>query len=68
MYFQEFTPFSVTQSSIDALTSINWQNYGLRLREIIMDGDGNAVLEWVDMPSFGYMDIAIHCYHQRYPI
>ncbi|XP_064947191.1 type 2 DNA topoisomerase 6 subunit B-like isoform X2 [Musa acuminata AAA Group] len=65
MYFQEFTPFSVTQSSIDALTSINWQNYGLRLREIIMDGDGNAVLEWVDMPSFGYMDIAIHCYHQR---
>uniref|UniRef100_A0A804LAT9 Uncharacterized protein n=1 Tax=Musa acuminata subsp. malaccensis TaxID=214687 RepID=A0A804LAT9_MUSAM len=30
-----------------------------------MDGDGNAVLEWVDVPSFGYMDIAIHCYHQR---
>ncbi|URD78953.1 hypothetical protein MUK42_05173 [Musa troglodytarum] len=60
MYFQEFTPFSVSQSSIDALTSINWQNYGLRLREIIMDRDGNAVLEWVDMPSFGNMDIAIH--------
>ncbi|URD81497.1 hypothetical protein MUK42_04745 [Musa troglodytarum] len=60
MYFQEFTPFSVSQSSIDALTSLNWQNYGLRLREIIMDRDGNAVLEWVDMPSFGNMDIAIH--------
>ncbi|KAJ8511474.1 hypothetical protein OPV22_001908 [Ensete ventricosum] len=27
MYFQEFTPFSVSQSSIDALTSINWRNY-----------------------------------------
>ncbi|XP_042394708.1 type 2 DNA topoisomerase 6 subunit B-like isoform X1 [Zingiber officinale] len=64
-YFQDFTSLSASQSSLDAVTSVDWQNYGLRLRKSIMDGDGNVVLEWEEMPLCGHIDIFIHCYRQQ---
>ncbi|WOL16520.1 type 2 DNA topoisomerase 6 subunit B-like [Canna indica] len=68
MYFQEFAPFSISQSTLNALTSTDWQSYGLKLKESTVDADGNAVLEWEEMPLFGHIDIIIHCYHKKYPI
>lgn len=66
MYFQDFTPCSISQPALHALTSINWQTYGLRLRGNFVDGDDIPVLEWEDNP-FARMDIAIHIYHKIYP-
>lgn len=33
-----------------------------------MDGDGNVVLEWEEMPLCGHIDVFIHCYGQQYPL
>ncbi|XP_038982982.1 type 2 DNA topoisomerase 6 subunit B-like isoform X2 [Phoenix dactylifera] len=63
MYFQDFMPCSISQPALHALTSIDWQNYGLRLRGNFVDGDDIAVLEWEDN-LFARMDIALHVYHK----
>ncbi|XP_072982689.1 type 2 DNA topoisomerase 6 subunit B-like isoform X2 [Typha latifolia] len=64
LHFQDFTPCTMSLSSLNALSSINWQNYGLSLKEKHVDADGNIVLEWEMMTLFARMDIAIHCYHR----
>ncbi|OIT38485.1 type 2 dna topoisomerase 6 subunit b-like protein [Nicotiana attenuata] len=51
LYFKDFVPCSNTQSSVDALTSINWKNYGLALRSIA-DHDGCVMLEWENLPQY----------------
>ncbi|KAG1342794.1 putative Type 2 DNA topoisomerase 6 subunit B-like [Cocos nucifera] len=34
IYFQDFTPCSISQPALHALTSIDWQNYGLRFIDV----------------------------------
>lgn len=64
IYFQDFTPCSISKQVLHALTSIDWQNYGLRLRGNFVDGDGVAMLEWEDNPLFARMDVSLHVYRK----
>ncbi|KAJ8557849.1 hypothetical protein K7X08_004615 [Anisodus acutangulus] len=66
LYFKDFVHCSVAQSSLDALTSINWKSYGLALRSVA-DHDGCVILEWENLPPHLHIHIAIHCYHRQYP-
>lgn len=66
LYFKDFVPCSIAQSSLDALTSINWKSYGLDLRSV-SDHDGCVMLEWENLPPDFQIHIAIHCYHSQYP-
>ncbi|XP_059656119.1 type 2 DNA topoisomerase 6 subunit B-like [Cornus florida] len=63
-YFKDFTLCSISQSSLDALTSIDWKSFGLTLRSIA-DQDGCALLEWGNLPPHAHIDIALHCYHKQ---
>ncbi|XP_077244138.1 type 2 DNA topoisomerase 6 subunit B-like isoform X2 [Tasmannia lanceolata] len=66
LYFQDFSPSSsIPLSSLNALTSIDWQSYGLTLRDNHVDLDGNAVLKWENLPPFTHMDIVLHSYHKK---
>ncbi|XP_059299371.1 type 2 DNA topoisomerase 6 subunit B-like [Lycium ferocissimum] len=62
--FTDFVPCSVAQSSLDALTSINWKSYGLTLPNVA-DHDGCVMLEWENLPPYFHIHIAIHCYHRQ---
>ncbi|KAK4365755.1 hypothetical protein RND71_013635 [Anisodus tanguticus] len=66
LYFKDFVHCSVAQSSLDALTSINWKSYGLALRSVA-DHDDCVILEWENLPPHFRIHIAIHCYHRQYP-
>nr|CAB3468963.1 unnamed protein product [Digitaria exilis] len=61
LYFEDFVPCPISQSSFDVLVSIDWQSYGFKLKGGYIDDEGNAVLEW-DNISFARVDIAIHTY------
>ncbi|KAF5200147.1 Type 2 dna topoisomerase 6 subunit b-like [Thalictrum thalictroides] len=67
-YFQEFLPSTIPQSLVNAVTSVNWKSYGLSLKSSIVGEDGQLVLEWESLPPYSHIDIAIHCYHDQYPI
>ncbi|GER40027.1 F8A5.1 protein [Striga asiatica] len=59
LYFRDFTPCSISQPSLDALTSIEWKNYGLVLKSV-GDEDGVTLLEWENFPSCSRIDIVLH--------
>ncbi|CAL5040929.1 unnamed protein product [Urochloa decumbens] len=61
LYFEDFVPCPISKSSFDVLVSVDWQSYGFKLKGGFIDDEGNAVLEWDDMP-FARVDIAIHTY------
>ncbi|CDP13173.1 unnamed protein product [Coffea canephora] len=63
----DFTPCSIPQPSLDALTSIKWKDYGLTLKRIT-DQDDIALLEWENLPPNFHIDIALHSYHKEYPL
>ncbi|CAN6192880.1 unnamed protein product [Urochloa humidicola] len=63
LYFEDFVPCPISQSSFDVLVSVDWQSYGFKLKGGFIDDEGNAVLEWDDM-AFARVDIAIHTYHE----
>ncbi|KAJ4959936.1 hypothetical protein NE237_019846 [Protea cynaroides] len=65
LYFEDFTPCSIPQSSLDGLTSIDWKSYGLDLRTSVLDGNDCAMLEWENLPPHTHIDIVIHCYPQQ---
>ncbi|KAL3630300.1 hypothetical protein CASFOL_023284 [Castilleja foliolosa] len=64
--FRDFIPCSISQSSLDALTSINWKNYGLVLKSV-GEVDGVTLLEWENLPPCSHIDIVLHryCKHHR---
>ncbi|PSR84839.1 Type 2 DNA topoisomerase 6 subunit B-like [Actinidia chinensis var. chinensis] len=64
LYFKDFSPCSISQSSLNGLTSIQWKSYGLTLKSIA-DQDGCASLEWENLPPYTDIDIALHCYHKQ---
>ncbi|AQK67012.1 Type 2 DNA topoisomerase 6 subunit B-like [Zea mays] len=63
LYFEDFVPCQILQSSFDVLMSTDWQSYGFKLKGGLMGDDGNAVLEWDNM-AFARIDISIHTYHE----
>lgn len=65
LYFQDYTPSQIPQSFVNALTSIDWQSYGLGISGTVVDGEGHAVFEWESLPTFGQMTIAIHSYQRK---
>ncbi|KAH7658752.1 hypothetical protein IHE45_17G110800 [Dioscorea alata] len=67
LYFQDFSPCTIPDSSLNALTSIPWQSYGLKPPTHAVNDDKEAVLEWENLQSFAHISIAIHSYHGRYP-
>ncbi|XP_028550772.1 type 2 DNA topoisomerase 6 subunit B-like [Dendrobium catenatum] len=66
LYFQNFSPSSIPKIALSTLEGIKWPTYGLKLKEILVDGDGFAVLQWEDLP-LAHMDIAIHSFYIKYP-
>lgn len=64
LYFRDFFPCSISQSSLDALASIEWKNYGLVLKRI-GDQDGVTLLEWENLPPCMHIDIVLHRYHKQ---
>ncbi|KAL4198792.1 hypothetical protein AMTRI_Chr03g141850 [Amborella trichopoda] len=67
LYFQDFMPCSFPPSTLNALTCINWQKYGLAVKATSLDGNGDAVLEWEDLPYFMHIYLVVHNYQKEYP-
>ncbi|KAG8383994.1 hypothetical protein BUALT_Bualt04G0071700 [Buddleja alternifolia] len=65
-YFRDFLPSTMSQSSLDGLTSIQWKNYGLALKSV-GDQDGVTLLEWENLPPCAHIDILLHRYNKQYP-
>ncbi|KAH9616552.1 hypothetical protein KSS87_020711, partial [Heliosperma pusillum] len=65
LYYRDFSPSSIHLSTLKALKSIKWTNYGLSLKTIA--DDETALLEWENFPANAHIDIALHCYNNQYP-
>ncbi|XP_021293001.1 type 2 DNA topoisomerase 6 subunit B-like [Herrania umbratica] len=64
LHFKDFSPCSVSQASLKALTTIDWRNYGLTLGSVVDQGD-HALIEWESLPPYLHIDMALHCYHKQ---
>ncbi|XP_028754436.1 type 2 DNA topoisomerase 6 subunit B-like [Neltuma alba] len=64
MYFKDFSPCTIPQSSMKALKSVGWRRYGLNLTGTAQQ-DGRALLEWENLPTDTQIDIVLHSYHQQ---
>ncbi|KAK1321009.1 hypothetical protein QJS10_CPA03g00372 [Acorus calamus] len=67
LYFQDFSPCQIPWSTFEALTSIDWQGYGLTLKSNAVNGDGHATLEWDNLPPSTHIAIVLHSYNKKYP-
>ncbi|KAM1082585.1 hypothetical protein EV2_021811 [Malus domestica] len=56
LYFKDFTPCPIPQSSLKALTSIDWKSYGLSFGSVVDQG-GFALVEWDNLPPSVQIDI-----------
>ncbi|KAL2559797.1 hypothetical protein Fot_04536 [Forsythia ovata] len=56
LYFKDYSPCSISQTSLDAITSIKWKDYGLTLKSVA-DQDGCTLLEWQNLPPCAHIDI-----------
>ncbi|KAJ6431145.1 hypothetical protein OIU84_018610 [Salix udensis] len=66
LYFKDFTPCSNSHSTLNVLSTIDWQSYGLTLENVV--DQGVCVLEWGDSPSHSQIDMVLHCYHKQLPL
>ncbi|KAL3844834.1 hypothetical protein ACJIZ3_002237 [Penstemon smallii] len=64
LYFRDFSPCPISQSSLEALTSVEWKKYGLALKSV-GDQDGVTLLEWENLPPCAHIDIVLHRYHKH---
>ncbi|XP_042022988.1 type 2 DNA topoisomerase 6 subunit B-like [Salvia splendens] len=64
LYFKDFSPCSMPQSSLEALNSIDWKNYGLVLKSV-GEQDGITILEWENLSPSSHIDIALHIYDKQ---
>ncbi|KAB5537544.1 hypothetical protein DKX38_015077 [Salix brachista] len=55
LYFKDFTPCSNSHSTLNVLSTIDWQSYGLTLENVV--DQGVCVLEWGDSPSHSQIDM-----------
>ncbi|KAK4261320.1 hypothetical protein QN277_004333 [Acacia crassicarpa] len=67
LYFKDFSPSTIPQSSMKAMKSVHWRKYGLNLVGIAQQ-DGCALLEWENLPKDTHIYIVLHSYHQQYPV
>lgn len=67
LYFEDFSPCSIHQSSLSALTTIDWKSYGLVLGRAVYQGS-NVMLEWENLPPHNHIYMVLHRYHKQYPI
>ncbi|KAK2636503.1 hypothetical protein Ddye_031295 [Dipteronia dyeriana] len=56
LYFKDFTPCSINQICLTALTTFDWKSYGLAL-ERVNDQGGCAILEWENLPPHVHIDM-----------
>ncbi|XP_010251227.1 PREDICTED: type 2 DNA topoisomerase 6 subunit B-like isoform X2 [Nelumbo nucifera] len=68
IYFQDFLPSVIPQSPLNALRSIDWENYGLTIKTYVVGESGHAVIEWENLPPSTHIDIVLHCYHKKVKI
>ncbi|ONI30442.1 hypothetical protein PRUPE_1G251700 [Prunus persica] len=66
LYFKDFSPCPIPQSSLKALTSIDWKSYGLSFGSVVVQG-GFALVEWENLPTYVQIDIVLHHYHEQIP-
>ncbi|KAH1260099.1 Type 2 DNA topoisomerase 6 subunit B-like [Glycine max] len=66
LYFKDFSPCTISQSSVKALQSIDWKTYGLNLGGVV-EQDGVTLLQWENLPTDTHIDILLHSYHKQYP-
>ncbi|KAK6922187.1 hypothetical protein RJ641_012694, partial [Dillenia turbinata] len=67
LYFRDFSPRPISQSTVNALSSIDWNTYGLTLKSVA-DQDGHVILEWENLPSGTHIDIVLHSHRNQYPL
>ncbi|XP_021809718.1 type 2 DNA topoisomerase 6 subunit B-like isoform X3 [Prunus avium] len=67
LYFKDFSPCPIPQSSLKALTSIDWKSYGLSFGSVVVQG-GFALVEWENLPPYVQIDIVLHHYHEQITI
>ncbi|XWS69018.1 hypothetical protein CRYUN_Cryun04dG0143600 [Craigia yunnanensis] len=58
LHFKDFSPCSVSQASLNALTSIDWRSYGLTLGSVVNQVD-HALVEWESLPPYLHIDMVI---------
>ncbi|KAK3223363.1 hypothetical protein Dsin_010388 [Dipteronia sinensis] len=56
LYFKDFTPCSINQICLTALTTVDWKSYGLALERVVDQG-GCAILEWENLPPHVRIDM-----------
>ncbi|TKY69864.1 hypothetical protein E2542_SST06147 [Spatholobus suberectus] len=66
MYFKDFSPCTISKSSMKALQSIDWKTYGLNFGGIV-EQDDITLLEWENLHTDTHIDIVLHSYHKQYP-
>ncbi|KAK9093094.1 hypothetical protein Syun_028005 [Stephania yunnanensis] len=49
-YFQNFLLCPISSSLLSSLASIDWKHFGLNVKSSAIDEDGDAVLEWENLP------------------
>ncbi|KAK9107937.1 hypothetical protein Syun_023948 [Stephania yunnanensis] len=49
-YFQNFLLCPISSSLLSSLASIDWKSFGLNVKSSAIDEDGDAVLEWENLP------------------
>ncbi|KAL3031509.1 hypothetical protein AAZX31_02G033300 [Glycine max] len=64
LYFKDFSPCTISQSSVKALQSIDWKTYGLNLGGVV-EQDGVTLLQWENLPTDTHIDILLHSYHKH---
>lgn len=64
LHFKDFSPCTISRSSMKALKCIDWKRYGLNLGGIVQQ-DGFALLEWENLPTDTHIDIVLHSYHKK---
>ncbi|KAK9127036.1 hypothetical protein Syun_015833 [Stephania yunnanensis] len=56
-YFQNFLLCPISSSLLSSLASIDWKSFGLNVKSSAIDEDGDAVLEWENLPPL------VHIFH-----
>ncbi|KAK9160681.1 hypothetical protein Syun_007022 [Stephania yunnanensis] len=57
-YFQNFLLCPISSSLLSSLASIDWKSFGLNVKSSAIDEDGDAVLEWENLPPLVHIS---HC-------
>ncbi|XP_043805595.1 type 2 DNA topoisomerase 6 subunit B-like isoform X2 [Manihot esculenta] len=65
LYFEDYKPCPISESILNALTSIDWKIYGLAGGNIV-DREGD-LLGWENLPPHTRLTMVLHSYHKQIP-